>query len=153
MNVLVSDASRDAGAGGFSFFAYSVVGLPLLAGTMLICLLLAPRVVPARTSGLVPPDLSRYAGTIAEHYDLRDGFYRLRVRDGSPLVGTTPLELELSRYSGTAVIGLQSGSGAASPVVRALAVDDVVVSGPPEEVSDLALRALLAVAMPPLTRE
>lgn len=152
VNVLVSDASRDAGADGFAFFSFAIVGLPLLVGTMLICLVLAPRVVPARTSGVVPPDLSRYACTIADHYDLRDGFYRLRVREGSPLVGAAADQIELTSYPGTAVIGLQSASGSTDVLERPLAVDDIiVVSGPPEEVSDLALRALLAVAMPPLT--
>ena len=59
VNVLVSDASRDAGAGGFSFFAFAVVGLPLLLGTMALCLLLAPRVVPHRTSRLLPPEAAK----------------------------------------------------------------------------------------------
>jgi di/tricarboxylate transporter len=152
VNVLASDASRDAGAGGFSFFSFSVVGLPLLLGTIAICLLLGPKVLPTRTSKLLPPDLSRYAGTIAEHYDLRDGFYRLRVRENSPLIGVQPAELDLSAYPGVEVIGLQARGEKPATVQEALAVDDLmVVSGPPDEVSDLALRELLAVAMAPMS--
>ena len=152
INVLVSDASRDARAGGFSFFAFALVGLPLLVGTIVICVLLASRVLPVRPSRLLPPDLSQYAGTVAAHYDLRDGFYRLRVRDGSPLIGLEPDAIDLSGYPGVELIGLQAGGDLPAPVQAPLRADDqLIVRGASEQISDLAIRELLAVAMRPLT--
>ena len=55
VNVLASDASLDSGAGGFSFFSFALVGLPLVLGTMAICALLGPKVLPDRPSRLLPP--------------------------------------------------------------------------------------------------
>ena len=48
---------------------------------------------------------------LAEHYELHDGFYRLRVRPGSPLEGTATADLDLTAYPGLVLIGLQSGGG------------------------------------------
>ena len=40
VNVIVSDAASDAGAGGFAFFEFALVGIPLVIGTVLIVLIL-----------------------------------------------------------------------------------------------------------------
>ena len=154
VNVLASDASADAGAGGFSFFSFALVGLPLVLGTMAICAVLGPKVLPERPSRLLPPDLSRYASTIAEHYDLRNGFYRLRVRQQSPLVGVQASAVNLSDFDGVELIGVQAKGEVPALVREALEVDDVlIVSGPSEEISELAMRDVLAVAMRPLTND
>ncbi len=113
---------------------------------------LGPKVLPVRTPDSQPPDLSRYARTVAEHYDLTDGFSRLRVREHSPLVGTDPGSLDLSRFTGITLIGQQAPAGAPVPPGTAIAADDVlVVTGPQAEVSHLAIEAVLAVAMRPVT--
>ncbi len=119
---------------------------------MAICALLGPKVLPDRPSRLLPPDLSRYAATIAEHYDLRDGFYRLRVREQSPLIGVQASGVDLSDYTGVELIGVQARGEVPALVREALDVDDVlIVSGPSAEISELAMREVLAVAMRPLT--
>jgi di/tricarboxylate transporter len=151
VNVLASDASRDSGRGGFSFFAFSVVGIPLVLGTMAICVALSRRVLPVRPSTLLPPDLSAYASTVADHYELRDGFYRLRVRAQSTLIGADSGAVDLSAYPGVDLIGLQAGGDTPAPVRHALELDDVlIVGGPSEQISELAMREGLAVAMRPL---
>ena len=48
VNVIVSEAADDAGAGPFPFFSFALVGLPLLVGTVAICVVLGPRLLPAR---------------------------------------------------------------------------------------------------------
>lgn len=73
VNVIVSEASHDAGAGGFAYFEFALVGLPLVAGTVLISLLLGPRLLPARTPQAIPADLSRHARTLADQYALDAG--------------------------------------------------------------------------------
>ena len=150
INVLVNGASNDAGAGGFAFFEFAVVGVPLMLGTVAIGALLAERVLPVRESLLVPPDLSRYAGTVADHYDLTDGFHRLRVREHSPLVGSDPADLDLSKYAGVTVTAVQSPDG--SFATTSLACDDVlVVTGPSDVVALLAMDEVLTIAMRPVT--
>lgn len=151
VNVIVSDAARDAGEGAFGFFEFAIVGLPLLIGTVVVGVTLSGRVLPARRPVSAPPDLSRHAAALADHYELRDGFYRLRVRERSPLVGTPVDEVDLSAYRGVHHIAVQSGSRSPQPAVGSVGVDDVlVVTGPSDQVSCAAVDLGLAVAMTPL---
>lgn len=87
VNVIVSEASQDNGAGPFPFFSFAIVGIPLLIGTTVIGVVLGPRLLRNARPAHLPPDLGRYAETLGTSYALTDGFYRLRVRTRSPLVG------------------------------------------------------------------
>ena len=49
VNVIVSEAARDAGEGPFPFFSFALVGIPLLVGTIALCVLLGPRLLPRRS--------------------------------------------------------------------------------------------------------
>lgn len=148
VNVIVSDASRDAGAGGFGFFEFAIIGVPIVAVTVLISLWLGPRVLPDRTAAGSPPDLGRYAATVAQHYELVDGFARLRVREGSSLVGSAPDDVDLSRYPQLVLIGMQAGGDVPRPVSVAIEPDDVlVVSGPAEDIGRMSMDLGLTVAM------
>ncbi|MBI1350281.1 MAG: SLC13 family permease [Actinomycetales bacterium] len=86
VNVVISEAAADAGVGAFGFFEFSIVGIPLVLGTVLIVLLIGSRVLPDRTSDQLPPDLSGMAGTIVRDWGL-DRVWHLRVTESSPLVG------------------------------------------------------------------
>ena len=88
-NVLIADASADAGYGGFGFFEFAFVGGPLLLGTVLIVALLGRRLLPERTPETLPSDFGRHAQTLVEQYSLADGAGSFRVREGSPLIGRT----------------------------------------------------------------
>jgi di/tricarboxylate transporter len=152
VNVIVADASRDAGGAGFGFVEYALVGVPLLLGTIALSVVLAPRVLPDAAPGTGgPPDLSRYADVLSAQYALDGGFYRLRVREASPLIGTHLDGAALEPYPGVGLVGVQTADREPVPPGRALAEDDVlVVTGPSEEVSHLVLDGLLAVSMRPL---
>jgi di/tricarboxylate transporter len=151
VNVIVSEAADDAGAGTFGFFEFGAVGLPILVGTIVLGVVLSDRLLPERTPAVMLPDLSRHADTLATHYDLRDGFYRLRVRERSPLLGLAPGAVDLSAYPGATLIGMQAGVADPRPVRHQVDVDDVlVVAGSSEVVSRLAMEQVLAVAMTPV---
>ena len=100
VNVLVSEASAQAGAGGFGFFEFAIVGVPLLLGTMAIIVLFGERLLPHRSGEAIPADLSRHATTLMEQYRLADGLFQMRVRPGSPWVGAPHAALDLRRLSG-----------------------------------------------------
>ncbi|MFN8168511.1 MAG: SLC13 family permease [Candidatus Nanopelagicales bacterium] len=154
INVLVTEAAADAGTSGFSFFSFTVVGVPLMIVTIAVCAFLGPRVLPEREPEAAPPDLSRYAESVAEHYDLTDGFYRLRVRELSPLIGTAPGDLDLGAYPGVRLIAVQDRGETPAVVVDRFDPDDVLsVTGPVEQVTHLAIDQVLAVAMRPVTLE
>jgi di/tricarboxylate transporter len=154
VNIIVSEAAEGAGAGSFAYFEFAWVGVPILLGSMLLAVVLAPRVLPDRKPRTATADLSRHAEVLADYYGIADGFYRLRVREGSPLVGTAPDDLDLSGYPGLTLFGLQAGVAEPRPVRDVLEADDVlVVSGDSEQVSRMAVEQLVAVAMRPLRED
>lgn len=96
VNVLVSDAAADAGVGSFGYFEFTLVGIPLLAGAILIIVFLGERLLPHRSGPNIPPDLSRHAETLVEQYGLTADTFEMRVRSSSGLVGTKPDEIGLA---------------------------------------------------------
>jgi len=70
VNVIVSDAAAEAGVGRFGYFEFALVGVPLVAGTIVIVALFGERLLPSRNGDSIPPDLSRHARTLAAQYRL-----------------------------------------------------------------------------------
>jgi di/tricarboxylate transporter len=68
VNVIVSEASADAGAGPFGYLAFALAGIPLLAGTVLIVLFFGHRLIPDRTPRSIPPDFTEHARTLMRQY-------------------------------------------------------------------------------------
>ena len=96
VNVVISEAAADAVYGEFGFLEFAWVGLPLVAGTMLIVLFFGARLLPTRLSSTLPPDLSRHAQTLVEHYSL-DNVFHFRDDEGSPLLGSPSSAIPRSR--------------------------------------------------------
>ena len=149
VNIIVSEAASDAGAGAFPFFSFAVVGVPLVIGTIAISVLLGPRLLPAARPAHPAVDLAVHAETLDVHYTLADGFYRLRVRELSPLLGRGLRDLDLTPYPGVEIVGIQDEEGRYR-VDAEIDVDHVlVVTGPSEQVSSLVVDSVLAVSMAP----
>ncbi len=72
VNVIVSEASKDSGGDYFGFFEFTLVGVPVLAGTMAIVVLLGKRLLPERTPRHITKDFSDHARTLMTHYELAD---------------------------------------------------------------------------------
>jgi di/tricarboxylate transporter len=70
VNVVIAEASRDAGAGGVAFFEFALVGVPLVVGTMLILVLGGRRLIPDRPAGVAAPDLSGHLRALGAQYEL-----------------------------------------------------------------------------------
>ena len=102
VNVLVSEAGSDAGVGGFGFFEFALVGVPLLAGTMAIIVFFGKQLLPERNGATMPADFSRHARTLVEQYGLASGIYQMRVRANSPFVGAPASAIDLGHLSRTA---------------------------------------------------
>lgn len=150
VNVLVSDASEAAGTGRFGFFEFALVGVPLLAGTIVVTLLLGERLLPTRTPRTLPADLSAHARTLREHYLGERSVYRLLVTSSTPS-GSRPLAAMLDELpDGVELVGVQTGEHAELGRPRAVTPDDVViVRGPSQQVRTFAARVGLDVAEPP----
>ncbi|HSS68830.1 MAG TPA: SLC13 family permease [Nocardioidaceae bacterium] len=146
VNVIISEASDEAGAGPFPFFSFALVGVPLLVGTVVICVFLGPRLLPDRVPEHTPPDLGAYAETIETHYSLTDGFYRLRVRSRSDTIGRHPADVDVAAYADVQIVGVESPTGERG--LEQIADDDIlIVTGTPHEVTHFAVDHGLAVSM------
>jgi di/tricarboxylate transporter len=93
IHILVSDATVAAGEGGFSYFDFTLVGIPLVAAAISIVLLVGRRLLPEREPDKITPDLSDHARTLIDHYGLGEWVAKLEVPEGSPLVGSSASEL------------------------------------------------------------
>ena len=65
VNVIVSEAAENAGQAPFGYFEFSLVGIPLLIGTVLIIVLFGSRLLPQRTPKSMPADLGAHARTLS----------------------------------------------------------------------------------------
>jgi di/tricarboxylate transporter len=70
VNVIVSDAAADAGAGRFGFFAFAVAGVPLVAGTIAVVALFGERLLPHRTARTITRDFSDHARVLIEQWEI-----------------------------------------------------------------------------------
>lgn len=112
VNVIAATLAEEAGVGHVGFFEWAVLGVPLLAGTIIITLLFG-RLIPERRGQSIPADLSVHAHTLVEQYRLEDGLHHLRVRTSSPYVGSLRADLSLGTYAGLSLIGVLEGDGRA----------------------------------------
>jgi di/tricarboxylate transporter len=70
VNVIVSEGAANAGVGEFGFAEFAFIGIPLVAASVVLIVILGPRLLPDRTSDSVPANLSDHPVTLAEHYGL-----------------------------------------------------------------------------------
>ncbi|MCL2455038.1 MAG: SLC13 family permease [Micrococcales bacterium] len=146
VNILVHEASLEAGGGGFGFFEFALVGLPLLVVTVAVAALFGT-LLPDRGKGALVGDLGGHLSTLIEHYALDQGFFRLRV------VGALPATA-LAAHPEVEVVGMQDPGGHPCTLERDFRDGDVlVVTGEPEAVQGAAAALGLVVDTAPLTRE
>lgn len=138
VNVLVHEASLDAGLDGFSYFEFALAGIPLMIGSIFIALLLGDRLLPVRASRALPPDLSTHARTLVEQFRLTTGIHQLRVRPESRLVGTPRTALDLSGRPDLALLTLRAGDTDAPRLDTVQAGDILIVRGEADALAELA---------------
>lgn len=127
VNVLVSEAGIDANAGGFGFFEFAIVGVPLLVGTMAIIVLFGERLLPHRNGATMPADFSRHAKTLVEQYGLATGVHQLRLRATSPYAGAPASAIDLSAFPGLQLVAVQDGDTTAPLRRSTMAVGDYLL--------------------------
>ncbi len=73
VNLLISELADDATGRPIGYAEFALVGIPLLVGTVLVLVLLGPRLLPNRLAAYAPRDLSAHAETLARQYSLELG--------------------------------------------------------------------------------
>lgn len=139
VNVLVVEASTDAGGGGFSYFEFGLVGVPIVIGCISIVVFFGQRLLPERTSKSLPPDLSQHAATLFEQYRLTGDVHQLRVRADSPAVGQPrSSSLKLRKYGNLALVTVKDSKGQLNREDIVRENDILVVRGPADDAAALA---------------
>jgi di/tricarboxylate transporter len=138
VNVLVADAADDAGVGRFGFFSFTLVGVPLLIGSITIAVLLGRRLLPERHPESMPSDLSQHATTLREQYLADHEVYRLTVTANSTITGRHTDDVDLTPYPSVRAVGVQRG-GIGRPTATRMDVGDVlIVRGDPDDIHRLS---------------
>ncbi|MFF1868329.1 SLC13 family permease [Streptomyces sp. CB03911] len=127
INVIASEAAAESGGHPFGFFDFTVVGLPVLAGTVGLTVLFGHRLLPRRTPSCIPSDLSRHARTLIAHYGLEQGAASLQVPAGSGAVGLAAEELTAGAPPGLAVVGALTADGHDPRGDDALQTGDILI--------------------------
>lgn len=132
VNVLLAEASANAGERAFSYFEFALVGVPLLLGCIAIVVFFGEKLLPHRTSETLPPDLSRHATTLVEQFRLESEVHQLRVREDSPLVGMARSDLGQGIAGGLGFVTLKNAAGQPLRTSAVAAGDILVLKGPAE---------------------
>ncbi|MTH79269.1 SLC13 family permease [Paracoccus aestuariivivens] len=138
VNVLVAEASEYAGGGGFGYFEFALVGLPIVIGCIAIVVLFGQKLLPERSSTSLPPDLSRHATTLFEQYLLSSDLHQLRVRSGSPISGTNRGSLAFTNQPQLALVTIKDAKGQTTLDDIVKVGDILVIRGPADQATELA---------------
>lgn len=136
INVIALGTAQNAG-GSINFFEFGIIGIPLVAGSIVIILLIRKFVLPEKNGDSMPPNFSGYAATLLEQYRLDDGLHHLHVHEGSALVGRNKADWA---PGGSLVLKAIQDPRTFAPIQRdEIAVGDILlVRGDGEETARLA---------------
>lgn len=166
-NIIVSEVLQESGAEPFSFFSYTPVGMTLLLITLGIFYLFGQKLLPNRVSKRLESPLADPLRVVNE-YHLQADMGRLRVRQGSPLIGRAinqtdfrdAYDIDLLKIMRPSVpradlslfrgVNGSNGKPKATPIVvengTRIGLDDVlIVMGEPEQIAQAAIAHQLAV--------
>jgi di/tricarboxylate transporter len=145
LNVIASNITMEAGLGPIGFFEFAVAGVPMFAGTIVIILLTRKWLLPHKSGGSLPPDLSQHARTLVEQYRLEDGLHRLRVRASSPYTGASRDAIVLEGYADLTLVAIEDGA-TGKPLARSNIADGdiLLVRGDAQSAGRLATDMHLA---------
>lgn len=87
-NIIANNALIEAGFEGFSFFEFSLIGLPLLFIAILYFRYIGFKLLPKNKTNNRPVNIESTLHHWIESYKIDDGYYRLRIRNLSPLINT-----------------------------------------------------------------
>jgi di/tricarboxylate transporter len=107
VTLLISEASHDAGGERFGFLELALVGIPLLAGTILVVVLFGDRLLPDREARTFSRDLSGLPADLRRDYIHEEELARLEVPAGAPLVGQRAGMIEFPPHIDLHILNVQ----------------------------------------------
>lgn len=108
-NIIVSNALADHGLEQFSFFEFSLIGLPLLIIAMLYLRFVGYRLLPSYQPKEHPATIDSELSEYLENYSIDGTIFKLRVRSMSPLINTKIEKWDLENKYGVSIIRVKKG--------------------------------------------
>jgi di/tricarboxylate transporter len=138
VNVIVSEAAKEAGSDYFGFFEFTLAGVPLVAGTIVIVLLLGDKLLPDRRARLIPKDFSDHARTLVHQYqvdelssgplfDRRSGVAEVVIPPRSGMVGESAFPGMVTESGDLVVLAVQRRGADLGPQGAVLAAGDTLL--------------------------
>ena len=106
-NIVIVNTLTDVGLRPFSFFEFSLIGIPLLGIGIVYMLFLGRRWLPHRDTRDRVSEPGFSSEELATAYHLEENLCRLRVRRGSRLVGQTLAQARLGQDYGAVVVRIE----------------------------------------------
>jgi len=107
VNIIVSEIAAENGGRPFGYFEFALVGIPLVAGTVILLLLLGRRLLPERNGAMMPMDLVRHARLLRRQYSL--------TLDTATIIGPSSGVTEVVIPPRSPLIGISLSVGMATP--------------------------------------
>ncbi|WP_104089725.1 SLC13 family permease [Arthrobacter sp. GMC3] len=146
VNILILEAALDSTGKGIGFFEFALVGLPLLAGTILIAVYLGPKLLPRRTPEDIPKDLSNLPSVLlSQYWPDEHELARLHVPAGSTRVGDALAGVLPTTRGAVHLLSVQNVDGKPQTSEFLEAGNYLVVRGTTSDIADFATRNELEV--------
>lgn len=164
-NIIASNALVENNFEGFSFFEFSLIGVPLLVISILYFRYLGYRLLPNKKTGNKPADIDQEMHKWIEGFSVGENLYRLRIRSMSPLINTKIADWGFEENHQVAVMRLKrrhpSPLQQKTPLYVELPDPDtdlryhdiITVKGEPEAVDNFAVRYSLGVVSTPKEKD
>jgi len=116
-NLVVNGELARHGSAGFHFFSFTPFGVPILILGIVYMLVARRWLAAGADAGTGNAGRATFRDWI-ERYELANREYRLRVRNGSPLVGKALMDIDLRTTSGANLVAIER-AGRFAPVIIA----------------------------------
>ena len=164
-NIIASNALIDAGFEGFSFFEFALIGLPLLIIAIVYFKYIGYRLLPKNKTNNKPVDIESTLHNWIGAYKIDNGYYRLRIRQLSPLIDTKIEDWQFERHYNVSIIrlkrrhpnvlkGIQSFEEFPEPSTKLRYHDILTIKGETEAINKLMITFRLGLLpLEPITDE
>ncbi|MDT0687408.1 SLC13 family permease [Autumnicola psychrophila] len=106
-NIVVSNTLIENGFKGFSFFEFSLIGVPLLIVTLLYFRFFGHKLLPSRETSAKPVNIDSEMHKWIEHFSIGNNLYRLRIRSMSQLANTKLKDWNLEDKYNVSIVRLR----------------------------------------------
>lgn len=106
-NIIVNNSMEEAGIASFSFFEFALIGLPLLIVGLLYFRFLGLKLLPKRKTNNKPVDIDSTLHQWIEGYQIKESYYKLRIRSISPLINTKIKDWDIEKEFNVNIIRIK----------------------------------------------